>query len=509
MSPGAHMNGGDMKDCIKNDAECLSRADEASDLLQAVLALVIPFIRLADETGTDAVGMPKHMSLVDYHSPQHLVQLLGFQLPDRGLGKEGLMDALSRILQYSVNTWDQGFMDKLYSSTNAAGIAADLVLSVLNTNLHVYQVAPALTIVEKLTSRRLAQYFGLGGDFIGGISQHGGSASNATSLVIARNTLFPPTKTEGNGSLKLVIFSSAESHYSISKAAIICGIGASNVRMVPVNLQGQMDISQLEVAVQTAEQDGLTPFYVNATAGTTVLGAFDPLRGVADICKRHKMWMHVDASWGGCVVFSSQHRHKLRGAELADSITITPHKMLGVPVTCSFLLGADMRKFHAANAIEAGYLFHENCGRDADGEVWDLADMTLQCGRRGDSLKLAMSWIYYGSEGYSRQIDHAFNVASYFASLVLRDEDFVLVSENPPPCLQVCFYFAKAGILSSEPSLNTEVTRTIVRRLIGKGYMIDYAPGGLGCFFRAVVNIQTQKKTVENLLETIRELYPV
>jgi glutamate decarboxylase len=374
--------------------------------------------------------------------------------------------------------------------------------------VHVYQVSPALTHIEKFTSRRLAQYFGLKGDFIGGITQAGGSSSNATSLVIARNTLFPSTKTEGYGSLKLAIFTSADGHYSILKAAMTCGLGTSNVQIVPVNGKGQMDIAQLESAVQKAEQDGFTPFYVNATAGTTVLGAFDPFNEIADICKTHQMWMHVDGSWGGSVVFSPRYRHKLLGSERADSITMNPHKMLGVPLTCSFLLGADMRKFHGANTLEAGYLFHEDNDGDANGNVWDLADLTLQCGRRGDSLKLALSWIYYGDEGYCTQIEHAFEVASYLASLVQQADDFVLVSEDPPPCLQVCFYFAGAGGLSAEPPLNTKVTCTIVRRLVAKGYMIDYAPGKSGSFFRAVVNIQTQRRTVENLLEAIRESYP-
>jgi glutamate decarboxylase len=153
---------------------------------------------------------------------------------------------------------------------------------------------------------------------------------------------------------------------------MMCGIGTSNVQMVPDNLKGQMDVAQLERAVLKAKQDGFTPFYVNATAGTTVLGAFDPFTEIADVCAKHRMWMHVDGSWGGRVIFSPRYSHKLLGAERADSITITPHKMLGVLITCSFLLGADMRKFHRANTLEAGYLFHETSDLAADGTVWAL-----------------------------------------------------------------------------------------------------------------------------------------
>ena len=260
--------------------------------------------------------------------------------------------------------------------------------------------------------------------------------------------------------------------------------------------------SELENLVQNAKAEGKTPFYVNATAGTTVLGSFDPFKAISEICKRHNLWMHVDGSWGGPVIFSAKQKHKLAGVELADSLAVNPHKMMGVPVTCSFLLGPDLKKFHKANTLPAGYLFHE--GNDS-GEVWDLADLTLQCGRRGDSLKLALSWIYYGSSGFEAQIDHAFDIAAYLASEVKKHENLVLVSENPPPCLQVCFYFAKHGQLSGQKEENTQITSRIVQKLIPVGFMVDYAPGERGSFFRAVVNSQTTRGTIDGLIIAIEE----
>lgn len=111
----------------------------------------------------------------------------------------------------------------------------------------------------------------------------------------------------------------------------------------------------LQKAVEVALAAGETPFYVNATAGTTVLGSYDPLEPIAAICQTHGLWLHVDASWGGSVVFSeSESRGRLDGVQLANSITVNPHKMLGVPVTCSFLLGRDMREFRRASTIDAG-----------------------------------------------------------------------------------------------------------------------------------------------------------
>ncbi|KAL3426359.1 hypothetical protein PVAG01_03150 [Phlyctema vagabunda] len=488
----------------------LNRADEVSELLEAVQSLIIPFIRAADEDavskssghGLAIPGGGPRTSLVEHHKPEKLVKLMNFDLPGDARGKEGLLETVEQVLKYSVNTWDQGFLDKLYGSTNAVGVISELLLAVLNTNLHVFQVSPALTVIEKTTARTFANLFGFNSPHAGGISTQGGSASNTTSIIIARNNLFPETKTAGNGTHQFILFTSSHGHYSLEKAAQMCGLGSDNVWAVPIDAQGRMIPSELETLVVKAKSEGKTPFYVNATAGTTVLGSFDPFADISKICKKHNLWMHVDGSWGGSVIFSSAQKHKLAGAELADSLAVNPHKMMGVPVTCSFLLGPDLRTFHKANTLPAGYLFHESSD---GGEVWDLADLTLQCGRRGDSLKLALSWIYYGASGFASQIDQAFAVASHLATIVADHDDFVLVSENPPPCLQVCFYYARGGQVHAQHEENTRITSTISQKLIAAGFLVDYAPGVQGSFFRVVVNSQTRIGTVDGLIKAIVE----
>lgn len=399
-------------------------------------------------------------------------------------------------------------MDKLYASTDAPGVASELILAVLNTNLHVYQVSPALTIIEKTTSRALANLFGFSGPHAGGISVQGGSASNTTSIVVARNTLFPDTKEDGNfaSGRKLVLFTSTHGHYSIEKAAQMLGFGCSAVWSVPTDSSGCMIPGELSIMIDQVKTTGFTPFYVNATAGTTVLGSYDPLEPIASICNAHSIWLHVDASWGGPAIFSTKHAWKLAGTHLANSIAINPHKMMGVPVTCSFLLSPDLRQFHLANTLPASYLFHAGSPSSPPSnpsEFFDLADLTLQCGRRGDSLKLALGWIFYGKDGYATQIEHAFTTAAYMARLVAEHPDLILVSENPPPCLQVCFYPAPGGILSQTGEKNSEFTASIARKLVPRGFMIDYAPGDKGDFLRVVVNRETRKETVHGLLDAV------
>ena len=496
---------------------------------------MIPFIRSADEDaatkkdghGLQQSGKGPRTVLVEHHPPKKLRQLLDVSLPEQGQGKDGMLRMVQDVLHYSVNTWDQGFLDKLYAATTPVGVAADLLLSSLNTNLHVFQVSPALTVIEKQTSKALAAKFGFKGQYAGGVSQPGGSAANQSSIVIARNNLFPDTKTNGYEGKRFVLLTSAHGHYSLEKAAQIMGFGSNGVRAVAVDERGCMKSDVLDLMLEDAKKAGETPFYVNATAGTTVLGSYDPLDLIADVCKKHNVWLHVDGSWGAPVIFSEKQRHKLKGVERADSIALCPHKMMGIPVTCTFLLGKDMRKFHKGMTLPAGYLFHTNADEDAQPkdssavdtesadahpgqehdpqEIWDLADLTPQCGRRGDSLKLALAWTYYGNAGFEAYIDNAFASAAHLASLVESSANFTLVSENPPPCLQVCFYYNKQSGEGCKDK-NSEITAQVSRALIPRGFMIDYAPGEDGKFFRVVINGQTRKETVEGLVKGIEEV---
>jgi glutamate decarboxylase len=367
-------------------------------------------------------------------------------------------------------------------------------------------------VAEKHTAKALARLFGFDGHRAGGFTTQGGSASNLTSLVIARNTLYPSTKTRGNSGLEFALFTSAHGHYSVEKAAVACGMGSAAVWTVPVDGEGRMTAEALRGVVAQAREAGKTPLYVNATAGTTVLGSFDPFDELADVAAEHGLWLHIDASWGGCTVFSARHRERLAGAHRANSLAVNPHKMLNVPLTCSFLLGPDLSVFHRANTLPAGYLFHsggENETQDSvdePAELWDLADMTMQCGRRGDSLKLALSWTYYGTSGLERQVDTAFTTAAYLATLLADNTDFLLISTNPPPCLQVCFYYTPGGVLPTDSKENTRRTRDMVHRLVPRGFMIDYAPGDKGSFFRVVVNLQTLRGTVDGLVKALEDV---
>lgn len=153
------------------------------------------------------------------------------------------------------------------------------------------------------------------------------------------NSRYPKLKQCGLSQMpRLVVFTSEDAHYSVKKLAAFLGIGYDNVYLVKVDSRGKLMIVDLEAQIARAILEGAAPFMVSATAGTTVMGAFDPLREIAEVCKKHGLWFHVDAAWGGGALVSKTYRGLLDGIELADSVTWNPHKMLAAPQQCSTLL---------------------------------------------------------------------------------------------------------------------------------------------------------------------------
>lgn len=475
-----------------------NRAEEIDTLLTLLHPKIVAYVRDADTKG----------ALGTYHEPHELKKIFAENTAVFAGGIRGdttqLMRVLDDVLRLSVNTWSPGFMDKLYATNNPIGVVADLVLSLLNTNSHVYTVSPVLSVVENFIGHRYAAKFYGDSATCGGLTFPGGLWSNITAMHMARALKYPATKLEGNALHRFAVYTSAHCHYSVEKAAILLGLGSHAVFKIAVAADGTMDPELLEKTMADTVAEGYTPLFVNATAGTTVFGLYDGVEAIACVAKRHGAWLHVDGSWGGNVVFSQKHRHKVAGCHLADSITVNPHKMLGVPNTCSFLLVPDVALFQRANSLVAPYLFHSG-GAD---ENMDLADGTMGCGRRADAFKFYLAWLYYGEQGFALRIDHAFEIARYFVQQIKARPGFSLVALDPQ-CLQVCFYYVPESFTGR---CYTDVTRYVSRELHRQGkFLVDFSPNpsddAHGEFFRVVFNLPIlTDATVDELVESVVEI---
>ena len=191
--------------------------------------------------------------------------------------------------------------------------------------------------------------------------------------------------------------------------------------------------SKLEAQIKTDIADGCTPIYVNSTAGTTVLGAFDPIEDLADICEKYKLWLHVDGAYCGAVIFSEKNRHLLKGMERSNSFSFNAHKMLGTPLTCSIILVKDKTDLSNSFSNDAEYLYQ------TDGDDFNLGKTSFQCGRRNDALKFWTLWKAVGSTGLKNIVDHQFDLADVARAYIRNNSDYKLYSFDDS--ISVCFNY--------------------------------------------------------------------
>lgn len=258
------------------------------------------------------------------------------------------------------------------------------------------------------------------------------------AMVLARYKLFPDIKKKGIlGLPQLVAFSSDNAHYSIQKGVAWLGIGTENVSYVKTNERGQMITEDLERLIKLAIEQGKQPFFVNATAGTTVLGSFDNFNAIADICEKYGIWMHIDACLGGSLIYSRAQKYRLNGVERANSLSYNPHKTLGVPLQCSMFLVKEKGLLYSCNSANASYLFQQDKFYDVS---YDTGDKSVQCGRKIDAFKFWLMYKKRGIHGIERLIDNAFAIAGYAIERMQEKPGFKLVLDEFE-YTNVCFWY--------------------------------------------------------------------
>jgi glutamate/tyrosine decarboxylase-like PLP-dependent enzyme len=352
-------------------------------------------------------------------------------MPANGRPLAQVIDDLGQILARSVNPANPAMMGHMDTVSSVPGMLGEWVSAALNNNMLSVEMAPMLARMEHDAMREMAAWFGLGGE-AGGTMLAGGSLANLQALAVARNDALACQRTGLRAiATQPVILASAAAHTSLQKAAMLLGLGSDAVLGVATDADGRMCMSALQTALQSCQTQGLTPFCIVATAGSTTSGSIDPLPQLAQICRERQLWLHVDAAYGGALIVSAQHRHLLAGIEQADSITFNPQKWLYLPKTCVALLFREQSRWHRAFRIVAPYM-----GPDAT-DICNPGEVSVQGTRHADILKLWLSLQFLGQQGQANLIDHCMSLTDFFTRQV-RQRPMLQLLHSPQTNL-VCF----------------------------------------------------------------------
>jgi len=362
---------------------------------------------------------------------EKLYDTLDLSLQDDPMVKKDYIKTLKDLIIATPKTGTNLFFNQLFGGRQGKAILGDLLAVILNNSMYTYKVAGPQVGIEQEIIRKSCDLIGYGKQS-NGTFPTGGSMSNYMALVMARDKYDLSIRNNGITE-RLVIYTSVESHYSNAKNASFVGIGRSNVRYIDADDNGCMIPSILEDWIKQDINNGYTPIYVNATAGTTVLGAFDPVNKIADVCEKYNLWLHVDGAYCGGVIFSRKYRHLVDGVKRADSFSFNAHKMLGAPLTCSVLLVKNKENLSNSFNNDAKYLYQ------TDKDDFNLGKTSFQCGRRNDALKFWTLWKSIGTKGLEKMVNHQFYLADEARDYINNNSDYELYSFDNS--ISVCFNY--------------------------------------------------------------------
>ncbi|KAI4538022.1 hypothetical protein MG293_011425 [Ovis ammon polii] len=473
--------------------------------LQEVMDILLQYVVKSFDRST---------KVIDFHYPNELLQEYNWELADQPQNLEEILMHCQTTLKYAIKTGHPRYFNQLSTGLDMVGLAADWLTSTANTNMFTYEIAPVFVLLEYVTLKKMREIIGWPGGSGDGIFSPGGAISNMYAMLIARFKMFPEVKEKGMAGVpRLIAFTSEHSHFSLKKGAAALGIGTDSVILIKCDesfLKESLDCWFTFFGAFSFAQ-GFVPFLVSATAGTTVYGAFDPLLAVADICKKYKIWMHVDAAWGGGLLMSRKHKWKLSGVERANSVTWNPHKMMGVPLQCSALLVREEGLMQSCNQMHASYLFQQDKHYDLS---YDTGDKALQCGRHVDVFKLWLMWRAKGTAGFEAHIDKCLELAEYLYNIIKNREGYEMVFDGKPQHTNVCFWYVPPSLRvldNDEERLSrlSKVAPVIKARMMEHGTtMVSYQPlGDKVNFFRMVIsNPAATHQDIDFLIEEIERL---
>ena len=420
-------------------------------------------------------------------------------LPELGEDAAKVLDEVCReMVDRGFHVPSANYFGLMNPTPTYMGVLAEALVAGLNPQLATLARSQLASKIELQTVRWIGERVGWPGAFNGTFTS-GGNEANFSGLALALASSFPNSVEEGVASIgaQPVLYASDESHHSLDKSAGLLGIGRKALRRIAVNEAAQLDPEKLEQAIKQDRGLGQKPFCVVATAGTTNCGTVDDLVAIAQICRRHKLWLHVDGAYGASAILSDQHRNLVKGIELSDSLTIDPHKWLAMPFAAGVMLTSHPEILERAFSVAAPYM------PKAEGaHLPDNSRISTQWTRRMNSLKLWLTLRVHGRKAYEELIDRQIVLANSFAKWIGASKEFELAV---PPTLPIVTFRLRPDGLSprqlaaAHASVVDEVTRD------GRRWISETIVKGQSVLRMMVISYLTEERHLQGLQDALAE----
>jgi aromatic-L-amino-acid/L-tryptophan decarboxylase len=437
-------------------------------------------------------------------APGDVTALLPREMPERPSPLSDIFDELDRvILPHVVNWGHPSFLGYFGSTTTAPGIVGELLAAALNVSAMTWRTSPAATELESVVLEWMRRALGLPGEFTG-VVYDTASVALLHALAAAREGLGIDARRRGLAGRRdvpaLRVYASEQAHSSVEKAAVTLGVGEENVRRVGTDESFRMDAAALREAVGEDRRAGLLPLAVVATVGTTSTAAVDPVEEIADFCRAEKIWLHVDAAYGGALALLPEFRHLAGKLETADSLVVNPHKWLFVPLDFSALYTRRPELLRETFSLVPEYLR----GDAERGEI-NYMDYGIQLGRRFRALKAWAVFKTFGRAGLEARIREHLRLARLFAERVAQTPGFELAA--PPEMAVVCFRALPAREGSEPGARADDFNRALVEAVnaTGRAYLTHTTLRGRIALRLAFGNVLTTERHLTDALTLLQE----
>ena len=427
------------------------------------------------------------------------VESLAAELSTEGISLSQLLDECRAILDLSRHNGHPRFFGYVASPSTPIGAYGDLIASALNANITCWRSGPAGTEVERMVVRWLGSLINYDRD-AKGLLTSGGSMANMIALLVAnRRKSGVAVARSGlwNSGSPMTVYASSEVHMSITKAADILGFGRDYVREIKCDDRQRMQVDLLRESIEADRREDLRPFCVVGSAGTTNTGVVDPLSDIAALAKEFDLWFHVDGAYGAPGILDERKKHLFAGLELADSVSLDPHKWLYVPVDAGCLLFRDDAAARATfSTDEADYIKTHGY---VDEEAFAFWDYGVELSRRFRALKVWLTLQYYGSRRIAEAISEDISLAEYLGEVVSNADDFELLA---PVELSICCF----RYISSETDLD-KLNERIMERVQkgGRAYLSNATVNGHFALRACITNFRTTKSDIDETVAAIRD----